>query len=139
MALTDAADAIDAFAIPVTRRRYEAMGRDGLYDRDTGKWIDNVPWNPGPAETTIQAAVLAMKPSTLRDLPEGVRADAVATIWSRSNLRAADDSTGTVGDEILWRGEWYRVTFLWPRPEGGFTKAALGAIRDRGRTVHTGD
>jgi hypothetical protein len=107
-----AAIGIDMFASTVTHRRFAAGG-----------YVDGV-WAPGSAvETEIRATVQATTPQTLRDLPEGIREDASWTIWSRSELRGPE---GGQPDEIVWRGETYRVTLLWPRLEAGFYKAVLG-------------
>lgn len=139
MPLTDVAAAIDTLAGTVKVRRYPDTYTAGMYDPDTGRWEPNRPWNADATETSIQAVVLSKGgpfrgTMHINDVPEGVYADAEWQIWTRYSLRLDDDSNGTKGDEILWNGEWHRLLWLWPRREGGFTKALMGAIRDRGRT-----
>lgn len=137
MPLTDAALAIDFYAVPVPMRRYGDTYTAGLYD-ETGNWNENVPWNPEPVETTIQAFATSPRPRDIQNLPEGVQELVTWTVWTRTDLQADDDTIGARGDELKIRGEWCRVVWLWPRREGGYSKALLGVIRDRGRTVHQG-
>lgn len=82
----------------------------------SGKWV--------PADPAIQNDVpVVIQPTSgreLRDLPEGLRIEAKYSLWSLGSL--------ALNDVIVYAGKRYRVIFLWERPEGSFTKAALGLI-----------
>jgi len=106
-----AADAIDLHAIAVTL--LTDMG--GSYNAD-GEWIEN-----NPASSIIDAVIQPSKGVQLMDLPEGLREQAQYFLWSRAPVE--------VDDRILTNGKTYRVLFAWPRPEGGFTRAALGLLK----------
>lgn len=99
---------VDAEAVTVSY--ISNMG--GAYNED-GKWIEN------PALVTdIVATVQPTSGRILRDLPEGIRDQADFTLWTRSVL--------ALGDAIGYDGRTFRVIHLWPRYEGGFTRAVLG-------------
>lgn len=124
MDFSHAAIAIDMMAKPVTRH---FMG-SGSYDGTN--------WDAGtPAIEQIQAVVHAPTQQDIRDLPEGIVADVRWTMWTRAQLNISNDDLGLPTDEIEWQGQRYRIPFIWPRREGGYTKAALGIIRDRGRSL----
>ncbi|CTQ67129.1 phage head completion protein [Roseibium alexandrii] len=90
-----------------------------LKTRDAGEYDQNGNWIAG-AETSqnIQATVQPMRGRQLEDLPEGIRTEAKWLIWSRWDL--------AVDDHIETGGETYRVMYVWPREEGGFTRGVLG-------------
>lgn len=113
--LEPAAIAIDMNARPATRRRPGA-----------GAYVNGL-WVPGTAtNATIQAVVLAMSPSDILNLPEGIRTQAAWVAWSRSELSAGDgDQTA---DEILYAGRTMRVIHVWDRIEGDYYKAALRTV-----------
>lgn len=117
MTLAAAAFAIDAYAIPVVRIR-----------RAPGSYVDGIWVNGSEATSEIMAAIFAMSPHTLRDLPEGIREDAEWTAWSRSSLLPVDETTAREPDRLSWQGGVWRVIHSWPRVEGGFYKAALGRV-----------
>lgn len=71
------------------------------------------------------------------DLEEGQRTKIVWTIWSRSELRAADEAAQTVADTIEVQGAWFRVVKLWPRIEGDYFKALLERDVARDRSIHS--
>ena len=108
--MIDVALAIDAEAISVDHTTKAA----GAYNLD-GNFV------PG-AETTasIFATIFPASGNSLRDMPEGIRTDAQWVLWSRVSI--------AVDDRIDNAGVNYRVLYTWPRPEGGFTKAALGRV-----------
>lgn len=107
----DVAEAIDAEARSVTLTRVA----DGTY-------TENGDYVPGAAtETAILAAVQPMSGRKLMDMPEGIRNEARALIWSRSELRT-DDKVSHDGDD-------YRVIFVWKRRDGGFWRAAMGELK----------
>jgi hypothetical protein len=86
----------------------------GQYNAD-GLWV-----NETTQDTTIVAVVQPAKGAQLLDLPEGERADARYFLWTPATL--ALDDVVNYGDAN------YRVSFVWPRPDGGFTRAAVGLI-----------
>lgn len=103
--------AVEEESVPVTVFAKVA----GSYDADG----DYVP--ASPTEVIINAAIQPTSGRQLLDLPEGIRAEARYMLWSRSAL--------ALDDVVLYGGSRYRVIFLWPRPDGGYTKAALGLTK----------
>jgi len=102
--------AIDRRAIPVQITRRAA----GAYNAD-GEFIE------GASSTdTIRAAIQPASGRQLMDLPEGIRTEARWLLWSRSDL--------SLDDRITAQGLTYRIMFVWPRLDGGFTRAALGLL-----------
>lgn len=102
--------AIDAEAVPIAIEQ-----QTGEYDAD-GKWT--------PSEWRLTSAMGTIQPASgrqLMDLPEGVRTEARFFLWTRSALAE--------GDIVGYGGSRYRVVYTWPRPEGGFTRAALGLTK----------
>ena len=108
--MIDLGDIIDAEAISVSLERKTG----GSYN-DDGEWQGEV-----IAPETIRAVLQPATGRQLQDLPEGERTDARFFLWTRSALVS--------DDVIVYGGERYRIVFDWPRPEGGFTKAAIGKI-----------
>lgn len=104
----DVALAIDAEAEDVTWR---PRGADVFDARGNGV--------PGVrADVPTRAAIQPVTGNNTRDLPEGVRTEAVYVGWTRSAV--ADE------DHIVYRGDTYRVIASRPRPMDGFTRIALG-------------
>lgn len=106
--MIDVALAIDGEAINVTRTTKAA----GTYSVD-GDFTDGT-----ATSATIKAAIFPASGNKLMDVPEGIRTEAGWLCWTRSAL--------AVDDLIVSSSITYRVLFVWPRPEGGFTRAALG-------------
>lgn len=108
--MIDVAIAIDGEARDVTLTTRAA----GVYDADGN-------FDVGTATAaTIRAAIFPASGNKLMDLPEGIRTEAGWLCWSRSAM--------AVDDQITDGSIVYRVLFVWPRPEGGFTRAALGRV-----------
>jgi hypothetical protein len=108
--MIDVAIAIDGEARNVTLTTRAA----GSYNAD-GDFV------PGTATTsTIRAAIFPASGNALRDMPEGIRTEAGWLCWSRGAI--------SVDDQIADGGITYRALFVWPRPEGGFHRAALGRM-----------
>lgn len=108
--MMDIAEAIDGEAVSITRIRRSA----GAYNAD-GEFV------PGAADAlSILAALQPARGRQLMDMPEGLRAEAGYLLWSRSDL--------ALDDEIVASGARYRVLFVWPRPDGGFYRAAMGLV-----------
>lgn len=109
--MSSAIDAIDRRAISVTRARRAA----GTYNAD-GEFV------PGaPTSIAILAVIQPARGAQLMDLPEGIRAEAGYVIWSRSDI--------ALDDEVAAGSVRYRVMHLWPRPDGGFYRAAMGLLK----------
>lgn len=106
--MTGAVSAIDRRARPVTLTRPGEGYYDSVGDYEAG--VATV--------STIRAVVQPAGGRELMDLPEGVREEAQYLIWSRTDL--------TKDDIITYRAEDFRVVHVWPRHEGGFTRAAMG-------------
>lgn len=108
--MIDVATAIDAEAANVLRTRRTA----GSYN-DDGEFVEGA-----SATITIRAAIQPASGRQLMDLPEGIRTEARWLLWSRTDL--------TLDDHITSQGLTYRIMFVWPRLDGGFTRAALGLL-----------
>lgn len=117
--MIDVAIAIDGEARNVTLTTRAA----GAYNAD-GDWV------PATAVSrTIRAAIFPnsrtengnmASGNKLTDDPEGKRTEAGWLVWSREEIKLDDEITdGTVV---------YRVMYVWPRPEGGFNRAAIGRM-----------
>ena len=115
--LTKSAIAIVTFAAPVVRTRSAP-----------GQFVGGI-WQPGtPSAQTIAACVHAVSPEMTQNLPEGIRTEAEIVVYSRSELRAADESAGTVADVIEWQGQDYKILQVWARIEGSHYKAVAGRV-----------
>lgn len=109
--ILDLGPIIDAEAVPVQFSRKSG----GSYNGD-GEWTgEAVTTTPGLA--TVQPAM----GRKLLDLPEGERNEARYFLWTREAL--------SLDDIVVYGADQLRVIFVWPRPEGGFTRAALGRLR----------
>lgn len=107
--MIDVAEAIDAESVDMTLTR-----RPGSYVN--GFWVEGA-----PVVTPIRAAIQPVSGRQLQDMPEGVRSIVSHVIWTRSIV--------TLNDRItLQNGEVNRVIHVWPRPEGGFHRAAIGKL-----------
>ena len=95
-----------------------------------GEHNENGDWVPGAAVSRIISAAIFPNSRTengnmasgnkLTDDPEGKRTEAGWLIWTREQVKLDDEITdGTVV---------YRVMYVWPRPEGGFNRAAIGRM-----------
>lgn len=80
-----------------------------------GKWVTS---NSVPA--SILATVHPADGSQLMNLPEGIRSEARYLMWAVVDVAQ--------GDIVVFNGSRYKVIYKWPRPEGGFTRAALGLM-----------
>ena len=105
-----------AMAIDAESRKLTHQSRaDGSFDAD-GNAVQGA-----QTSTPIVGAVLPIKGSELRDLPEGIRSEVKVALWTRAGVET--------NDQILDGLTTYRVLHVWDRSvEGGFTKAALGKI-----------
>jgi len=111
--MIDLADAIEAEAVPIQILRKSG----GSYD-SKGLWVGE--------QRTPENATAVVQPATgskLLDLPEGERFEAQFFLWTRSAL--------TLDDVVIHDGKEHRILFVWPRPEGGFTRAVLGSTDEQ--------
>lgn len=110
------ARAIDRLAVPLT-----------LYRTQPATYVDHKAVLPPPVEQAIRGAIQpgqaigAAKGNQLLDLPEGVRVEATWLLWTRAAI-AENDVVKTAD------GRRYRVIWLWPREEGGFTRATIALL-----------
>lgn len=87
----------------------------GSYDSD-GNHV------PGAKVTsTIQAAVMEISPTEMRDLPEGIRDEASAVCWTMAKLEN--------DNEVGFGGETYRVLKVSHRHNGNYHRGILGGIK----------
>lgn len=110
--MIDVAIAIDAESVPLQR----GVKSGTWSEPHGGKWVPNE-----PAFTNIRGAIQPAKGTQLMDLPEGLRAEARWLMWTRAEVLL---------DDVIKDGAIsYRVMFIWPRREGGFTRAAIGLLK----------
>lgn len=122
--LTLAAKAIDVLARPI------ALVRIG-----PGAYVEGQ-FQPGArVRTTIQAAHQPITAEDLLQLAEGDRTEAMKSLWSRAELRSANEAAQTPADELEIEGAIWRVIKVWPRSEAGFWKAVAGRADDRSRSL----
>ena len=86
----------------------------GSYNLD-GEWVGVA----GAAEQII-GVIQPAKGRQLLDMPEGVRAEARFFLWTRKSV--------ALRGIVNYGGANYKVVFVWPRPDGGFTRAAVGLM-----------
>jgi hypothetical protein len=124
MNLSFASIAVGLLARPATLRRFEAS-----------QWRANGTFDIGPAtETGIDAVVQASSQDDLRVLPEGERTDGYVTVWTLTEIRTSNETSGTTADEIVTEtGERFRIVRVGVRPEGGYWRAIARKIEDHGR------
>lgn len=89
----------------------------GTYD-EGGNFV------PGAdTETEIKAVILEMNPAELRDLPEGIRDEATAFLWTKTELQN--------DDHVTQSGTEYRVLKTSDRSEiGHYYRAVVGRVND---------
>lgn len=115
--------AVDAIARPATRIR-KAPG--SYVD---GQWVEGT-----NTSLAIRAVVQAPKEADIRQLPEGERTEAFVAIWTRAELRTADENLQTEADRVTSEaGDTYKITRVAERTEAGFTRAIARLEYARGR------
>ena len=120
--VTSVALAIDAYAETITIEVPQA-----------GAWV-NGRWDAPVAVTAdIAACVFAPTATELQNLPEGLRAAAEKSLWSRDAQSIADPDMLIEGTRLTWNGQRYRVIAVHARIEGAYTKAMLSLDRTEGR------
>lgn len=107
----DVALAIDAESEDITHRARSIGSYDERGNGMPGTWI----------EAPARAAIQPISGRELQDLPEGVRAEVTMVGWTRSAV--------AVDEQIVYRGDTYRVFAAKPRPMDGFTRIAIGRLR----------
>ena len=106
------ADIVLEEAVPISLRRKSGGGYDV-----NGEWTGEV-----ETVSTIQATIQPVtNANALLSLPEGEREDVRYFLWTTEAL--------ALDDVVTYGGDDYRISRLWVRPEGGFTKAAVGLLR----------
>ena len=111
--MIDLGPTIEALAGPIQILRKSG----GSYDSQ-GKWVGEL--------STPEAATAVVQPATgskLLDLPEGERFEAQFFLWTRSPV--------TLDDMVVYDGKKHRILFVWPRPDGGFSRAVLGSTDEQ--------
>lgn len=88
--------------------------------RKTGAYVNGV-WTPSESAITMCGTITVPKETDLRQLPEGDFQQGAICIYTTQELYL----TGTSGtsDEIMWRGNRYRIAQLWPWGDFGYYKA----------------
>ena len=83
-----------------TRYRFGAESRDS----DTGRTI-----RPSPTTSAFRGSFQPLRGKEREALPEGVRASDTLKVYTKSELRTADQHTGTPADEVDYDGRRYVV------------------------------
>jgi hypothetical protein len=112
--LSGAALAIDLFVAPVNLTRFTASGwSNGQFNEDAS-----------PSTIPVMAVIQAPSERDMRLLPEGERIEAYVVIWSRSEMRVADEATGIRADIVTGHdGATYRLVRMINRAEAGYYRA----------------
>lgn len=118
--------AVDAMARPATLIRAASGSYVG------GQWVAT-----GPTSSAIRAVIQAPSEADIRQVPEGERTEAFVTIWSRAELRTADEDARTEADRVTGeQGQTYKIIRVVERTEAGFTRAIARLESDgRGRGI----
>jgi hypothetical protein len=118
--------AVDAMARPATRIRSVA-----------GSYVDGR-WTPsaGAISEPIRAVIQDPKEADIRQLPEGERVEAFVAIWTRAELRTADETNKIEADRVTSEtGDTYKIVRVSDRAEANFTRAIGRLEHARGRSV----
>lgn len=78
---------------------------------------------------------MEVSPRDTQNLPEGIRSEARRSLWTLDDIKASDEVAGTNGDLIVDGADIWRILVITHRPEGGYTKAILGTVDERGRNL----
>lgn len=107
------ASTVRRFAVPITRRRYPTPATTNG---------EGLRVYPAPSATTIRAHVFPAGGGTER-LPDGGESSDEVEFGTADDIRAADEQTGALADEIVWQGSTYEVDSIdeW---QGGATASA---------------
>jgi hypothetical protein len=92
--------------------------------RKSGAWV-NHRWVPSETEIKIIGVVTAPNAKEILQIPEGDRITGVMCFHSTQELftsRVTENGSGT-SDEIVWRGNRYRVSQVMPWADFGYWKA----------------
>lgn len=94
-------------------------------DGGEGEWVDGH-WVPGGSITaTITIAEQPVSGNDLERLPEGERTEEMRTVYTKADLRTASEPNQTEADILTFAGSAWKVIRVFPRQEGGFTKAIV--------------
>ena len=76
----------------------------GAYSEETGRWVQG-------ALTTVemQAAVIPLKASDFRNLPEGMKDRGAIFVYTDDEIKTADEVAQTDPDVILWNNSRWQV------------------------------
>ncbi|WP_413207015.1 hypothetical protein [Rhodospirillum sp. A1_3_36] len=116
------------------RLAVNAVSRPLVLRRTTGGYVDGR-WVQDMTEAPIRGSILQMSEADRLNLPEGIRVEAEATLYTTAAIVAADESAGNPGDRIVDGAKLWQVLKLAERVEGGFNKAFLGAVADTGQEI----
>jgi predicted nucleic acid-binding protein len=115
----------------------DAMARPAILKRRTPGATIDFEWVPGvETSTPIRAVIQDPKEADIRQLPEGERVESYQTIWTRTELRTADEDAGTEADRVVSEnGQTFKITRVSARDEAGFYRAIARLEHDGGRRV----
>lgn len=88
--------------------------------RKTGSWSEGR-FVQTEQQLSFRGIVIAANTKDLLQVPEGDRVKGIMAFYSTEPLLVTN-STGT-SDQIIWRGERYRLFQLWPYADYGYYKA----------------
>jgi hypothetical protein len=86
--------------------------RNAAGDRDSdGAWVDGA-----ATSTPITGSFQPFPSARLQTLPEGERQQGQLELYTRAELRTADQHTGTSADRVVYNGATYEVREVhrWP-------------------------
>lgn len=88
--------------------------------RKTGAWQDGA-YTQSEQQLTAYGIIIAANAKDLLQVPEGDRVKGIMVFYSTEPLLVTN-SAGT-SDQVVWRGERYRLFPTWPYVDYGYYKA----------------
>lgn len=109
---------LDIFKKPYTLRRFEKT--QIIRGRPRAAYTDSM----------VKLNVQPLSSDDVMTLPDGIRRKKNVKAIGRTELRTADEKTGTLADRIYYRGEWYECTGsdIWGNTPIGQTEAVFGLV-----------
>jgi hypothetical protein len=109
----------------VNSRNFAQQGGFTVF-RKNGSWMGGR-WVESESEIQMQGTVTAMNPKDLVQVPEGDRVNGMMCFYSQqpiytTHAEGNEINAGT-SDEIVWKGDRYRISSVVPWVDFGYYKA----------------
>ena len=113
------------------------QGRRRVYVQDLDSPIANMDNTIGYEDFTIEAASLQpISGKTLQALPDGYRSKAQYSFWTKTEIKAIQQGTDQLSDQILIDGLWYSIYSLkdWTRTSFLIHRHCVALLDDQNNT-----